>query len=48
MIRVQVPQGSSHWVLITGRKVAIPPSRIIEVTREELPAVLRNGGKRVD
>jgi predicted phage terminase large subunit-like protein len=48
MIRVQVPQESSHWVLITGRKVAIPPSRIIEVTREELPAVLRNGGKRVD
>ena len=48
MIRVQVPQGSSHWVLIAGRKVALPPSRIIEVNREELPAALRDGGKRVD
>jgi len=48
MIRVQVPQGSSHWTLITGRRVAIPSSSIIEVTQEELGAVLRNGGKRVD
>jgi predicted phage terminase large subunit-like protein len=48
MIRVQVPPGSSHWSLISGRRVAIPPSRIIEVTPEELAAVLQNGGKRVD
>ena len=48
MTRVQVPEGSSHWGLITGRTVAIPPDRIIEVTNEELEAVLRNGGRRVD
>jgi predicted phage terminase large subunit-like protein len=48
MTRVQVPPGSSHWGLITGRTVAIPPDRIIEVTYEELAAVLRNGGRRVD
>ena len=48
MTRVQVPKGSSHWGLSTGRTVAIPPDRIIEVTYEELAAVLRNGGRRVD
>jgi predicted phage terminase large subunit-like protein len=48
MTRVRVPIGSSHWYLITGRKVAIPPDRIIEVTDEELPSILRNGGERVD
>ena len=48
MTRVQVPPGSSHWGLITGRQVVIPPDRIIEVTNEELEAVLRNGGRRVD
>ena len=48
MTRVQVPPGSSHWGLITGRTVAIPPDRIIEVTEEELGAVLRNGGRRLD
>ena len=47
-LRVQVPPGFSHWTLISGRRVAIPPSHIIEVTRDELAAVLRNGGKRVD
>jgi predicted nucleotidyltransferase len=31
MTRVQVPPGSSHWGLITGRTVAIPADRIIEV-----------------
>jgi hypothetical protein len=45
---LQVPPGSSHWTLISGRRVAIPPSHIIEVTEDELAAVLRNGGKRVD
>jgi len=48
MTRVQVPKGSSHLTLITGRQVAIPPDRIIEVTNEELGAVLQNGGRRVD
>jgi hypothetical protein len=49
LIRVLVPaNGSSHWYLITGRKVAIPPDRIIEVTEEEIGAVLQAGGKRVD
>ena len=35
MTRVQVPPGFSHWGPITGRTVAIPPDRIIEVTYEE-------------
>ena len=48
MIRVEAPpQGWSHWTLITGRTVAIPLDRIIEVTEEELPSALQNGGKRV-
>jgi hypothetical protein len=48
MTRVKIPEGSSHWYLITGRQVAIPPDRIIEVTEEELESVLQNGGKRLD
>ncbi len=48
MTRVKVPPGFSHWTLISGRRVAIPPSHIIEVTQDELAAVLRNGGKRLD
>jgi predicted phage terminase large subunit-like protein len=48
MYRVLVPPGSSHWSLITGRWVAIPPDRIIEATYEEMEALLKNGGKRVD
>jgi len=46
--RVQIPQASGHWTLLTGGQAAIPPSRIIEVTQEELAAALRNGGKRLD
>jgi predicted phage terminase large subunit-like protein len=49
LTRVLVPpNGSSHWCLITGRRVAIPPDRIIEVTEEEIGAVLQAGGKRVN
>lgn len=48
MIQVKVPLGSSHWNLITGRSVAIPPDRIIEVTHEELPSVLGAGARRVE
>jgi hypothetical protein len=48
MTRVKMPEGSSHWYLITGRQVAIPPDRIIEVAEEELESVLQNGGKRLD
>lgn len=48
MTRVKMPAGSSHWTLITGRSVAIPENRIIEVTQEELPSVLGNGGQKVD
>jgi hypothetical protein len=48
MTRVRVAPGPSHWSLIFGRRVAIPAGPIIEVTQEELAAVLRNGGKRVD
>ena len=48
LIRVLVPPGASHRYLITGRRVAIPPDRIIEVTEEEIGAVLQNGGKRVN
>jgi len=46
--RVWVPEGSSHWSLITGRMVAIPPGRIIEATEEEIIPILMSGGKRVD
>jgi hypothetical protein len=46
--RVWVPPGSSNWQLITGRMVAIPLDRIIEVTEEEIVSILQNGGKRVD
>jgi hypothetical protein len=31
MIRIKVPNEASHWSLITGRQVAIPQNRIIEV-----------------
>jgi hypothetical protein len=31
MFRVRVPPGPTHWYLITGSPVAIPPDRIIEV-----------------
>jgi predicted phage terminase large subunit-like protein len=48
MKRVWVPLPSSTWILITGRQVAIPPDRIIEVTEEEMGAIILNGGKRVD
>jgi predicted phage terminase large subunit-like protein len=48
MVRVRMPPGSSLWSLITGRWVAIPEDRIIEVTQEELTSVLRNGGQRVE
>jgi hypothetical protein len=47
MIRVEVPPGPTHWILITGRQVAVPPDRIISGTEEELAPVLQNGGKRV-
>jgi predicted phage terminase large subunit-like protein len=47
-IRVQVPQGSSHWTLITGRQVLIPPDRVIEVTEEESIPILQNGGCGMD
>jgi len=46
--RVWVPPGSSHWYLITGRQVAIPPDGIIEVTEEEIGQIIQHGGKRVD
>jgi hypothetical protein len=35
-VRIQVPPGlSSHWILITGRAVNVPESRVVEVTQEE-------------
>jgi hypothetical protein len=39
---------TSTWYLITGKQVNIPSDRIIEVTSEDVPAVIQNGGKRVD
>ena len=47
MRRVKVPRRGSYY-LITGRKVAIPPDCIIEVTDGELIPILQNGGVRVD
>ena len=47
-VRVEVPPGSSHWGLITGRTVLIPADRIVEVTEEEAVSMTQNGCKRVD
>ncbi len=47
-VRVEVPPGSSHWGLITGRTVLIPVDRIVEVTEEEAVSMTQNGCKRVD
>jgi predicted phage terminase large subunit-like protein len=47
MTRVQVPKDFTAR-LITGRQVFVPLDRIIEVSEEELGAVLQIGGKRVD
>ena len=48
MTRVKVPAGSSHWYLITGRQVAIPPDCIIDVDDEELPSALMAGAQKID
>jgi predicted phage terminase large subunit-like protein len=48
MVRVWVPGNSTHWILITGRTILIPPDRITEVTAEESISILQQGGKRVD
>jgi predicted phage terminase large subunit-like protein len=48
LIRVWVPPGTSHWILITGRTILIPEDRIIEVTKEEMMPILQNGGRRLD
>jgi predicted phage terminase large subunit-like protein len=48
LIRVWVPPPSSHYQLITGRTVAVPEDRTIEVTEEELIPLLQNGARRVD
>ena len=47
-ILYEVPPGSSHWGLITGRTVLIPGDRIVEVTEEEAVSMTQNGCKRVD
>jgi hypothetical protein len=47
-VRVEVPPGSSHWGLITGRTVLVPADRIVEVTEEEAVSMTQNGCKRVD
>jgi predicted phage terminase large subunit-like protein len=47
-VRVEVPPGSSHWGLITGRTVLIPADRIVEVTEEEAVSMTQNGCKRVN
>ncbi len=48
MIPVLMPPGISTYYTVTGRSVAIPNDRIIEVTEEELTGALLAGGKRVD
>jgi hypothetical protein len=47
-VRVEVPSGSSHWGLITGRMVLVPADRIVEVTEEEAVAMTGNGCRRLD
>ena len=48
-IRVHVPPAlSSHWILITGRAVNVPESRIVEVTQEEMRSMIQQGCQRVD
>ncbi len=47
-VRVEVPPGSSHWGLITGRTVLVPADRIVEVTEEEAVSMTQNGCKRVE
>jgi predicted phage terminase large subunit-like protein len=47
-VRVWVPPPSSHWQLITGRTIAVPEDRIVEVTEEEAVSMIQNGCKRVD
>jgi predicted phage terminase large subunit-like protein len=47
MIRVWVPAGSSHLILITGRTIAIPEDRIVEVTEEEAVWMIPNGCRRL-
>lgn len=46
--RVWLPPGSSHWSLIDGHTILIPPDRIVEVSEEDVAPILRAGGKRVD
>jgi predicted phage terminase large subunit-like protein len=48
MVRVWVPGNVTHWILITGRTILIPPDRIAEVTAEESISILQQGGKRMD
>jgi predicted phage terminase large subunit-like protein len=48
-VRVQVPPAlGSHWILITGRAVNVPESRIVEVTQEEATPMLQQGCNRAD
>jgi predicted phage terminase large subunit-like protein len=49
MIRVQLPQQSSTThLLITGRQINVPESRIVEMTEEEFLPLNNLGAKRVD
>jgi predicted phage terminase large subunit-like protein len=47
-IRVRIPPPATNLYTITGRQIAIPDNRIIEVTEEEAPSIIANGGVRVD
>jgi predicted phage terminase large subunit-like protein len=48
-VRVQVPPAlGSHWILITGRAVNVPESRIVEVTQQEATPMLQQGCNRAD
>jgi hypothetical protein len=48
MFRVWLPPGSSHYYLITGKRVMRPSDGTIAVTEEEMIPLLQLGGKRVD
>jgi predicted phage terminase large subunit-like protein len=48
-VRIRVPPGlSSHWILITGRAVNVPDTRIVEVTEEEAGSMIQQGCTRMD
>jgi predicted phage terminase large subunit-like protein len=47
-VRILVPNRlASHWILITGRAVNVPDTRIVEVTEEEAVSMIQQGCTRM-